>query len=268
MSRKKRGIGTLIAGLMLAAGLASPLHAQECRRLSASGNAEYPPYLWRDSAQPGRLTGAIGYLLEELAELTGVEISLIDSGPWGRTQEEVAAGRVDMIAGAFLTQARSEWMDYLHPALAHTRTAIWTRKDSGFEFSQWHDLIPQAGVTVIYNSFGQEFDLFAREHLNIEQVGSLEQGMMMVSQGRADYLIYEDLPGKAYAEMLGIDNLSPLPRGVTHQPLYLTFSKASACNSEALKARLSAAIEQLPQAGKMAQHLERAAAEWQRQSAH
>ncbi|WP_176442084.1 hypothetical protein [Zobellella denitrificans] len=43
MSRKKRDIGTLIAGLVLAAGLASPLHAQECRRLSASGNAEYPP---------------------------------------------------------------------------------------------------------------------------------------------------------------------------------------------------------------------------------
>ncbi|WP_375055143.1 substrate-binding periplasmic protein [Zobellella sp. DQSA1] len=269
INRKNNKAGTALAfALLTAAFSAAPNAASACTTLSASGNAEYPPYLWRDSTNPGHLTGAVSYLLEDLAELAGIEITLVDSGPWGRTQEEVAAGQVDMMAGAFFTQARSEWMDYLYPAFLHTRTAIWTHLDSRFEFREWHDLIPHAGVTVTYNSFGQEFDLFAREHLNIEQVGSLEQGLMMLSQQRADYLIYEDNPGKAYAELLGLDNIQPLPRAVTRQPLYLALSGASPCNTEALQARLSAALARIAEAQRMERHLDRAVLHWQQSRPH
>ncbi|EXJ11914.1 transporter substrate-binding domain-containing protein [Nitrincola nitratireducens] len=114
----------------------------QCRELTASGNAEYPPYLWRDPNRPGELAGAVRYLMDDLSDILGLPIRVVDSGPWGRTQEEVAAGRIDLIAGAFFTSARSEWMDYLEPSLMLTQTAVWTADDKEINYSEWRDLIP------------------------------------------------------------------------------------------------------------------------------
>lgn len=264
--------GTLTTALFM---LAAPVQSQattpqatitnQCKTLIASGNAEYPPYLWRSPDNPRKLVGAIALMMEDLSQEIGVDIALIYSGPWGRVQKEVAAGRVDMIAGAFFTKARTEYMDYIYPEFQGTETAVWYNYRSPFNYSQWADLKSRRGVTVINNSFGQEFDTYAARELDIRQVSSLEHGLRMLSAGRVDYLIYEKDPAKAYARQLHVFNVQDQQKAVTRQNLYLTLSKASRCNNPALKQQLARTVESFSKQNRMERYLKQAHQLWAQQ---
>ena len=234
----------------------------ECKALTASGNAEYPPYLWRSPDDPEKLVGAIAFMVEDLAREIDLPIDLKYKGPWGRVQKEVASGRVDMIAGAFFTKPRTEYMDYIYPEFQGTATAVWFNKERPFKYSLWSDLKVLRGVTVINNSFGQEFDEYSATELKINQVVSLEQGLRMLSAARVDYLIYEENPGKAYANQLNIKNVAVHNEPVTRQNLYLTVSRASECNSTRLKEQLVEAMTSFDTQSRMNAYLEKAHQLW------
>src|SRR5690606_29052947 len=115
-----------LLGLMLLVtlpGLSSA--AGKCERLVATGNPEYPPYLWRDPQSPQYLIGANADLLTLIGEGLGLKIEILYTGPWSRAQDEVRTGRVDLLAGAFLTLPRLEYMDYVHPAFFNTPSVVW-----------------------------------------------------------------------------------------------------------------------------------------------
>ncbi len=236
--------------------------SEACSRLQASGNAEYPPYLWRSVDDPSRLTGAIAFMIKDLATALKINIDLIYSGPWGRVQVDMASGDLDLIAGAFFTEPRTKYMDYVYPQFQGTRTAVWINTSRPFDFNQWDDLKGHRGITVIHNSFGQEFDEFAKRNLSIAEVGSLDQGLGMLSAGRVDYLIYEENPGLANAKRLGIENITALPTEVTHQDLFLTVSQKSPCNSVKLKADISAILQKFTNEKRMQSYLIKALAQW------
>lgn len=237
----------------------------DCDRIKASGNAEYPPYLWREPGHPNRLTGAIAFLMEDVSAYLGIEIDLKYEGSWGRVQAEVGAGYIDMITGAFFTKPRTEYMDYIYPEFQGTNTAVWVNKDKPFEFDEWKDLIPYQGITVINNSFGEKFDEYAKKYLTIEEVGQLNQGLGMLSLKRVDYLIYEENPGLAYIKRQGIHNLKALPNKVTSENLYLTLSKKSACNTPEIKQALADIVAKFNQQGRMKWHIQRALSLWKEQ---
>ncbi len=233
-----------------------------CQRIKASGNAEYPPYLWREPGSPSKLTGAIAFLAEDISAYLGIEIDLKYEGSWGRVQAEVAAGYIDMITGAFFTNPRTEYMDYIYPEFQGTNTAVWVNKDKPFKFEHWKDLIPYQGITVVNNSFGEEFDEYAKKFLSIDEVGQLNQGLGMLSLKRVDYLICEENPGLAYIEQQGITNLEALPTKVTSESLFITLSKKSDCNTPEIKQALTEILTRFNQQGRMAWHLERALQLW------
>ena len=108
---------------LLAAGGAVAQTAT-CKSLVATGNPEYSPYLWRDPADATRLIGANADLMQMLSKVIGLPITVKYVGSWARVQEEAKNGRIDLIAGAFLTMPRLEYMDYFHPAFRGTRTVI------------------------------------------------------------------------------------------------------------------------------------------------
>ena len=89
----------LLLGMLLVPITA--LAAGKCERLVATGNPEYPPYLWRDPQNPQKLMGANADLLQHLAKELGVTVDIIYTGPWSRARDEVRKGRVDLLAGAF-----------------------------------------------------------------------------------------------------------------------------------------------------------------------
>jgi polar amino acid transport system substrate-binding protein len=217
--------------------------ADECTRLVASGNPEYPPYLWRDPADGQRLVGANAELMAMLSAEIGVPIEMRYIGSWARVQEEMKGGRIDLIAGAFLTLERLDYMDYAYPAIATTRSVVLMSAARPIDYGQWSDLVEHRGVTVINNSFGEEFDRYAEVNLKIEEVGKLESALKMLANDRADYLIYEDAPARAFAARLGIDGLREAEASISNENLYLTISHESPCNTGLLRGKIARAMQ-------------------------
>ncbi|WP_137972573.1 ABC transporter substrate-binding protein [Pseudomonas sp. F(2018)] len=255
-----------LMGLLLLPGLASA--AGKCERLVATGNPEYPPYLWRDPQSPQHLVGANADLLALIGKQLGVKIEIIYTGPWSRAQDEVRTGRVDLLAGAFLTLPRLESMDYVYPAFFSTPSVVWVRKGQGFPYSGWEDLRGRTGGTLVHNSFGQQFDSFAKANLSLEEVPSLIQAFQKLLLGRTDYVIYERYPGVALANTQGmLESLETLEPPISSEGLYLTLSHNSACNDPWLRGQLAKKMTELTAAGLPESLLQRNLERWKAQQA-
>lgn len=240
--------------------------AGKCERVVATGNPEYPPYLWRDPAHPERLIGANAELLDEIGKALKLKIEVIYTGPWSRAQDEVRTGRVDLLAGAFLTLTRLDSMDYVHPAFFNTPSVVWTRKDKVFAYTRWEDLIGRVGGTLTNNSFGERFDSFARANLKLEQVPTLTQAFQKLMLERTDYVLYERYPGVALADTLGlIGDIEALEPPISSEGLYLTVSHNSACNDAWLRGQLAKKMTELTAAGVPEAILQRNLERWKNQ---
>ncbi|MEN5300839.1 transporter substrate-binding domain-containing protein [Pseudomonas sp. TWI628] len=222
--------------------LAEPL----CGQLTATGNPEYPPYLWRDPNHPEQLIGANADLLEEVGKALGLEVKVVYGGPWSRAQEEVRTGRIDLMAGYFLTQERQQRMDFISPPFLHTPSVVWVRQDGAFAYHDWADLKGRSGGTLVSNSHGQQFDDYAKANLQLEAVPSARQAFEKLLLRRNDYLIYELHPGMALARTQGWDTqLKVLDPPVSSEGLYLALSHQSKCNRPALRERLAQEMKAL-----------------------
>lgn len=241
---------------------------EQCAQLTATGNPEYPPYLWRDPADPDKLIGANADLLKHVAGELGLKLDVVYAGPWSRAQEEVNTGRIDMLAGYFRTQAREQQMDFVSPPFLFNSSVVWVRQDDGFAYSDWADLRGHRGGTLVNNSHGQAFDDYAKANLDLEAVPSAQQAFAKLLLKRSDYVIFERYPGMAVARTLGQEQaLKVLEPPISSEGLYLALSHRSACNEAQLRERLAAKLKALV-AGPLpeqllAENLER----WQRQQA-
>jgi polar amino acid transport system substrate-binding protein len=235
-----------------------------CRQIVASGNPQYPPYLWPDPSDGDRLVGAAAEMARWLSHEIGLPIQVRHIGPWGRVQQEAQAGAVDMIVGAFFTLPRTEYMDYFHPAFRETRSVVFVPERSTLALRRWDDLVPLRGVTVIRNSFGEAFDRFARERLKFSEVASLEQAIELLARGRADYLVYEDKPAQAFLARLGATGVKELPTAVATESLYVTLSHRSPCNTPEIRGRLQRALYKLAREKAMDGFVERAIERWKK----
>ncbi|PYF78598.1 MULTISPECIES: ABC transporter substrate-binding protein [Marinomonas] len=221
-----------------------------CTQLTASGNSEYPPFLWQAQPNAKTLQGVNRLIIDELSQRIDIPIRLVHVGPWSRAQNEVKNGRIDLMAGAFYTTERADYMDYFTPVMLHTTSVVWQRKDKPFAFDKKEDLIGKWGVTVINNSFGQEFDQFAQSKLSILSVASLSQALRMLAADRVDYVLYEKSPAQAYSVVLGLsDTIVARQPFISSEGLYLTMSKKSPCNNDDLKYRIAIALQEMRQEG-------------------
>ena len=240
--------------------------AGKCERLVATGNPEYPPYLWRDPQNPQQLIGANADLLQHLAKELGVVVDIIYTGPWSRAQDEVRTGRVDLIAGAFLTLPRLESMDYVHPAFYFTPSVVWVHRGAEFPYAGWDDMRNRTGDTLVNNSFGQTFDAYAKSNLTLEGVASLTQAFQKLLLGRTDYVLYERYPGQALADSLGMqDDLLVLDPPISSEGLYLTLSHNSACNDAWLRGMLAKKMNEAVASGLPDDLLQRNLQRWKDQ---
>ena len=247
----------------LLAGAAVAQTGRACTQLIASGNPEYPPFLWVAPDDEKALHGANAELMQLLSREIGIPIVMRNAGPWARVQEAAKAGRIDLIAGAFYTLPRRLYMSYIQTPFYQTRSAVWTRENKALAYTKWADLVGRNGITVVNNSFGEEFDRFAEQRLTMQTVGSVENAMRMLSMGRADYLIYEEAPGQAYANKLGIRNIRVASTPVSREPLYLTLTHQSPCFSPQLYDKLNKAMKKLVDSNVMEQLVTSHSERWQ-----
>ncbi|SDU04756.1 substrate-binding periplasmic protein [Halopseudomonas salegens] len=254
----------IVCGSLLFVGAAQS--AEHCNRLVASGNNQYPPLLWVDPADTHALRGAGAALLSQLLAEHGITLEARNVGPWARAQNDARNGRIDMLLGAFKTDERQTWMDYLHPAYTYVPSVIFVRKGHGFEYNGWDDLRDKRGSTLVNNSFGNAFDVFAREFLDISAFPSVRQSFETLLLNRVDYVIYERYQGMALAEQIGIaDQLEILPGSVINEALYFTFSKRSECNTPELRAALEDTLARFNREGVMEQLIAEYGERWSSQ---
>lgn len=254
-------VGLLNAGLAQAAGAT-------CERVVVTGNPEYPPILWVDPEDDAHLVGAAVELLDMAFEGTGIQAEVLNVGPWSRAQEEVRSGRVDMLAGAFLTRERLGFMDYVYPSFVEVPSVLFVKRGEVFPYSGWDDLRDKTGSTLLNNSYGMAFDTFSREHLRIEKVSSIEQSFQTLVRGRVDYVIYERYQGLASAKQLGIeDQLEIVDGSLINEQLYYTLSHNSVCNSPPLRAILAQNMQDLISKGEPRRLLEKYRLQWASQFA-
>lgn len=251
-------LGLLGTSSSVGAAEANPV----CRQLVASGNPEYPPYLWRDPHDENRLIGANAELMDMLSKEIGIPIVVKYVGPWGRVQELTRVGNIDLIAGAFLTMPRLDYMDYVYPPIGLTRSVIITLPGSKLNVKTWADLVGHTGLTVVNNSFGEAFDRYAEKNLRIEKTGSLEGAIKMLQAKRTDYLLYEDVPARAIAARLGVTGLKESTVAVSNEDLYLTISHRSACNTGELRGRIAQAMYRFAREKVMQKLIDKAIQDW------
>lgn len=254
----------LSLGLLALPGLAAA--AGKCERLVATGNPDYPPYLWRDPQNPQQLIGANADLLQHLAKELGLVVDIAYSGPWAQAQDEVRTGRVDLLAGAPLTAPDLEAMDYVHPALYFTPSVVWVRRGAQFPYSGWQDLPGHKGDTLLNSSFGEAFDAYAKSNLSLQGNSSLTQALQKLLLGQTDYVLYERYSGQALADTLAMqDDLIALEPPISTEALHLTLSHNSACNDPWLRGRLATKMLEAVAAGLPETLLQRNLQRWKEQ---
>ena len=254
--RIPHSLGVLLLAVFWACMAHTTWAAETCKQMVATGNPEYPPYLWRDGADGSHLVGANADLVQMVAKEIGIPIEVRYVGSWARVQEEARLGRIDLIAGAFFTVDRLTYMDYVYPAFRETHSVLWGRQAAPLKYRQWSDLKNLSGLTVINNSFGEDFDRYAKANLKINTVPSLEQAFKILQLGRVDYLVYEEDPARAYIAKLGIAGLVPVNPSVSNESLYLTLSHKSPCNTSEVRAALAKAMYNLAKQGVMKKMVE------------
>ncbi|WP_375739620.1 substrate-binding periplasmic protein [Pseudomonas boanensis] len=260
MSRRLQ-LASLLVFLSFLPGLTTA--AGKCERLVATGNPEYPPYLWRDPQDPQHLIGTNADLLKQIGKELGLKVDVIYTGSWSKAQDEVRTGRVDLFAGAFLTIPRLETMDYVHPAFLQTQSVVWVKRDRAFPLGTWDDLRGRNGSKLIKSSFGESFDRFAKENLILEPIPNLTQAYQQLLLDRTDYVLYERARGLALADTLGMaDDLVALEPPISSEGLYLTLSHNSACNDPWLRGQLAKKMTELVAAGVPKALLERNLERW------
>lgn len=233
----RRGFRLLVAlGFVVATGPAHARDGASCDTLVASGNPEYPPLLWQAGDQSQPLKGALAELLREIVEPLGVALEVRDLGSWARVQRTARLGDIDLVAGAFVTEERRGYLDYVSPPVTWLPSNVWVPAYDRFSYRYWTDLRNKTGSTLINNSFGQDFDHFAEQHLAIEGIRTIEQSFRMAKAGRVDYVLYEKLQGQVKLARLGLaDDFVALEPPISSERLHFAFSRRSPCNTEAFR---------------------------------
>lgn len=257
---------TLVLGLLpsatsLAAGGA-------CERIVVTGNADYPPLLWVSPDDPTRLTGAAIELLEKALEEAQIHVDALNVGSWDEAQQEVRSGRVDMLAGSFLTTERLGEMDYVYPPYMEVPSVIFVRRGEAFPYSGWDDLRGKQGGSLGSSSFGTAFDTFAADHLDIVAMSSIDQAFDQLLKGEVKYLIHERHQGVALAAQRNVlEQLDILEGSLINEQLYYSISHHSACNSPALRGALAKGMYRMVRQGEPRRLLEKYRERWSAQFA-
>lgn len=189
---------------------------------------------------------------------------MIYTGPWSRAQEEVRTGRIDLMAGYFLTRARQQQMDFIAPPFLHTPSVVWVLQDSAFAYQQWADLKGHKGGILVSNSHGQQFDDYARANLTLEAVPGARQAFEKLLHKRGDYVVYEQYPGMALVRSLGIaGTVRVLEPPISSEGLYLAMSHHSPCNQPQLREALAREMEKIVAGALPEQLLQQNLERWQ-----
>ncbi|MCP4749521.1 MAG: transporter substrate-binding domain-containing protein [Proteobacteria bacterium] len=205
------------------------------------------PFTWQEGDQ---IVGPIVDLIAQVFNDLGIPIKTVFL-PWPRAIFHMQNGDLDLILTMFHSPEREKFMVYTVP-YGYVYNSIFVKKGREFPYRNWVDLIGRQGLVVRGDSYGGEFDAFAKDQLDLYSVGTLKQMIGMLMYRRKDYMICPKNTLIEIAELGYHDMIVPLPMPVNKQEVYITFSKKSPflkylpnVNQQILKMQKSGAIERM-----------------------
>jgi polar amino acid transport system substrate-binding protein len=219
----KRIILTLVFLTATLGGAAQPVSAQS---LIASGNPYAPPVVWEENK---KLAGVAPDLVNEIFTELSLPYTVRLLSDWERVQEAAKKGEIDLIVSAYRNDERSTYLNFSIPYLPE-QTVIVVEKGKEFKFSSWDALKGKRGVSGLGESYGQRFDSYSAENLDISYY-RLERAIETMNLGKADYLIIDLYTALIYARLLqGEDSITILDPPVTTENFHLAVTKDSPLN--------------------------------------
>ncbi len=211
--------------------------------LLVSGNPEAPPIVWEKS---GKLVGVGPEAVSRILGDMQVPFIIKNSGTWKQVQKKAENGAVDLIVSAYKNRDRQHYMMYSVPYLK-SPVVIVVRKGNKFPFTSWNALIGKKGVANTGESFGEKFDTFIHDKLDITYM-PYERAFEMMKLGTADYLVIDLYPAIIYSKLLNVeDKIEFLDNPATVQQFYMTVSKKSPATQ--LLPKINAQINTLKKQG-------------------
>lgn len=244
-----RSLLSRLALAALLAGSTQVLAAGKCERLVATGAPDQPPYLWRDPQHPEQLTGAGADLLKALGQELGVQVEVIYTGKRSLAVDDALNGRVDLLLGSYLSPARLEQFDFIHPAYLEVPVHVWAQRDKSALFTRLMDLASHQGLAVGAGSYAEPL-AGQVEALKLERTGKPGEALQLLQQGKVDYVLLERQAGMAEVDRQGLGGeLVALEPAISSEPLYLALSHNSACNHPWLRGQLAKKMTEFRNAG-------------------
>lgn len=253
--------------LSLAAPLAASAAAGKCERLIATGNANNPPFLWRDPQNPKRLMGANADLLKKITDSLDLKLEVLYAGNAGKAFEEVRSGRMDLLLDTDLSLQTLEHMDVVHPPITSLQLVAWVRNEPGFLYASREDLHGRPGVHGAMTKFVGDFEQYAKENLHLRSTPGLAEAVQQLLAGKADYVLHERYNAVARMSALGLlDAVQRLEPPVSERGMHFAVAHDSACNSPWLRGQLAVKMTELRAAGVEEQLLAENLERWKLQS--
>jgi polar amino acid transport system substrate-binding protein len=221
--------------LLAAAILSSPaaFAADECVKITATGHPHYPVLAYKSG---DAIVGAVPALVTAIAQKIDVPLESKAMGSWADAQAAARDGKADMIFGIYYNDERAKYLDYVQPPFLYDDVAIFVAKGKAFPFKGQDDLIGKKGVTNKGESYGDDFDAFMKEKLDVTRTDGIGEAFKMLLDGKADYLIAGYYPGLAEASEDGVkDKVEVLDQALLSAEMFVAFSKQSPCKALAEK---------------------------------
>ena len=227
---------TLVA--LVACGAKST--AADCPAISYATNPNYPPFGW--TTDDASYVGASKQLLEMLKP-PGVALKPVVL-PWKRAQVMAERGQIDMLLSIRVTPERERYLNFFSsPAFANSIVAF-ALKESQLKSADWERMQQFRGGVSRGDSFGNGFDEYLKQSLNVEEALNMNVNFKKLALGRIDYFVTGEYLGRAYlANNLAEDlsNIVALLPPISSGNIHFAFSKHSPCNKFAatMNAKLS-----------------------------
>lgn len=237
--------------------------AEDCKKITATGHPAYPTIAFKEG---DKIAGAAPDLVAAIAKQLRVPLESKDMGSWEEAQAAAQDGKADLIVGVYYNEARSGYLDYVQPAFMYDDVAVFVAKGSEFPFNGRDDLIGKQGVTNRGESYGNDFDDFMKDKLNVERTDGIVDAFQRLIAGKADFLIAGYHPGLAEAAASGLkDQVAVLDQALLTAEMFVAFSKKSACRTMATE--FGQGITEMTTDGRFETMLTKATAAWDKDQA-
>jgi polar amino acid transport system substrate-binding protein len=224
----KRFLGLTVFAALTLTGNAT-FAADTCTKILATGHPQYPAIAYKEGDNIG---GAAPTLVAEIAKSLNISLESKYMGSWEEAQAAARDGKADMIFGIYYNDERAKYLDYVKPAFMFDDVAVFVVKGKEFPFKGPDDLIGKKGVTNQGESYGNDFNAFMKDKLDVARTAGIDAAFKDLIAGKADYLIAGYYPGLAEAAKAGLkDQIVPLDQAVVTAEMFVAFSKKSPCRS-------------------------------------